>query len=145
MGLDRWHMFLWKCFVSETVVILYARRSRSTMYIVKCGCTVREKYIYNCWKFVLYGDNSCIFPFFRFSVLFHFFVCLFFFPQLSNRPHFFGFVIYMVIPHWRLGEKLLCRKPWDKWFTTFSRVLLTSQVAFSRHITVCYCLWHNST
>ena len=87
-------MFLWKCFVSDTVVILYARRSRSTIYIVKCGCAVREKYIYNFYKFVLYMDIPVFsfFSFFRFSVLFHLFVCLF--SHLSSRPHFFGFVIW---------------------------------------------------
>ena len=83
-------MFLWKCFVSETVVILYARRSRSTIFIAICGCTVREKYIYNCCKFVLYVDIPVFSFFFSFSVLYHF---LFVFSQLSDRPHFLGFVI----------------------------------------------------
>ena len=70
-------MFLWKCFVSDTVVILYARRSRSTIFIVICGCAVREKYIYNCYKFVLYVDIPVFsfFSFFRFVP----FVCLFVF------------------------------------------------------------------
>ena len=64
-------MFLWTCFVSETVVILYDMRSRRTICIMKCGCTVREKYVYNCYKFVLYVDI----PKFFFVFLF----CLFFF------------------------------------------------------------------
>ena len=67
-------MFLWKCFVSETVVILYARRSRSTIFIVKCGCTVHEKYIYISCKFVLYVDipvfSLSFFSFFHFVSFF---------------------------------------------------------------------------
>ena len=80
-------MFLWKCFVSETVVILYARRSRSSIFIVNVvvqsarNTSTIAVSLYSMWIFLY-------FPFFRFSVLF------LFFSQLSNGPHFFGFVIW---------------------------------------------------
>ena len=38
-------MFLWTCFVNETVMILYDMRSRTTMYIVKCGGTYSPREI----------------------------------------------------------------------------------------------------
>ena len=73
--------------MSETVVILFDMHSHTTIYIVKCGCTVHEKYAYNFCKFVLYVDVPVLSSF-RFSVLFVFF------SKLSNRSHFLGFVIW---------------------------------------------------
>ena len=71
-------MFLWTCFVSETVVILYDMRSRTTIYIMK-----KIRVVYNFCKFLLFVDILISF----FLVLF-----VFFFSQLSNRPHFLEFV-----------------------------------------------------
>ena len=70
-------MFLWTCFVSETVVILYDMRSRTTIYIMK-----KIRVVYNFCKFLLFVDIPISF----------FWFCLFFFSQLSNRPHFLEFV-----------------------------------------------------
>ena len=83
MGLDKWQMFLWTCFVSEIVVIcMICVRAQP------CSCAVCEKYVHNCCKFVLYVDIPKII-FLVFSFCF-----VLFFSHLSNRPHFFGFVIW---------------------------------------------------
>ena len=72
MGLDRWHMFLWKCFVSETVVILYARRSRSSILIVKVvvlsarNTSTIAVSLYCMWIFLYFP----FFSFFRFVSFF---------------------------------------------------------------------------